>query len=120
MIDTKNLEKFISSVAKTLELSEPVELRFRFKSNEEFDAEYWPKFNKWGGVKRHIIQFYISNEFPLERSFQTLLAHEMIHAAQAEKDIDDIHGEFFQNKAKILELEFGIMLDKIFDPELDE
>lgn len=120
MIDFKMLQSFVDAVYNSLGLYKPLELRFRFQDNEETDAEYNPRFNKHGNIKRHVITLYVSREFEFERDFQTLLAHELIHAWQAENDIEDIHGELFQEWAGKLEKEYGpIMLKRIYDPELD-
>ena len=119
MIQCNNLAEFIKNIGETLQLSEPVELRLRFQDNEETDAEYNPKFNKWGGIKRHIITVYISTEFELQRDIKTLIAHEMIHAWQAESDSSEIHGPVFKSWADILERQFGVMLTGIYDPETD-
>lgn len=120
MIDCNNLAKFIENISETLQLSKPIDLRLRFQSNEETDAEYNPRFDKRGNIKRHVITLYVSREFEFERDFQTLLAHELIHAWQAENNIEDIHGQLFQEWACRLEKEYGpIMLNRIYDPELD-
>ena len=119
MIDFKQLNGFVDTVHGKLDLLCPVELRFKFIDNEETDAEYIPKFNKRGDIKRHIITFYVCPQWQFERSFQTLIAHELIHAWQAENNCGEIHGEKFQYWARILEQDFGIMLDRVYDPELD-
>jgi len=119
MIDCNNLAQFIENIHETLELSKPVELRLRFQNNQETDAEYNPKFNKWDSIKRHIITVYISQEFELQRDIKTLIAHEMIHAWQAENEWGEIHGERFKYWADVLERQFGIMLYKVYDPEID-
>ena len=117
MVDFKMLQSFVDAIYNTLGLYKPLELRFRFQDNEETDAEYNPRFNKRGGIKRHVITLYISREFEFERDFKTLLAHELIHAWQAENDIEDIHGPLFQKLASNLQEDFN--LNRIYDPELD-
>lgn len=120
MVDFKMLKSFVDAVYNSLGLYKPLDIQFRFCRESEFDAEYWPKFTNRGNVKRHIIRVYVTDDLEFNRDFQTLLAHELIHAWQAENNISDIHGQLFQEWACRLEKEYGpIMLKRIYDSELD-
>jgi len=120
MIDFKMLQSFVDAVYNILGLYKPLDIQFRFCQDSEFDAEYWPKFKDSGKIKRHIIRVYITDDLNFNRNFQTLIAHELIHAWQAENDISDIHGQLFQEWADKLEKDFGpIMIQRIYDSELD-
>lgn len=113
MIQHNMLDDFV----EVLKLKKPVDLQFRFCQSSDYDAEYWPKMRGNGKIKRHIIRFYVCADQSFERPFNTLLAHELIHAWQAENDVTDIHGQLFQEWACKLEKDFN--LDRIYDCELD-
>ena len=100
-----------------LKLKKPVDIQFRFRQSSDYDAEYWPKMRDNGSIKRHIIRFYVCADQDFERDFNTLLAHELIHAYQAERELTEIHGKHFKKWAKKLQKTFGIK--GIYNSELD-
>jgi hypothetical protein len=113
MLDNNMLD----DIVEFLKLKRPVDLQFRFCQSSDYDAEYWPKMRDNGTIKRHIIRFYVCADQDFERPFNTLLAHELIHAYQAERGLTEIHGKQFKRWAKKLEKTFA--LTNIYNPELD-
>ena len=74
----KNLYEYI----KFLGLKKPVNLRIITRKNRWADAEYEPEYSdKTGKLKEHKITIFFKNN---TRDFDTLVAHELIHAWQEE------------------------------------
>lgn len=106
------MREFIENVINALELKLPVELRIKFKQYSN-DAEYEPRFNKHGKLKRHVITVYFDSDN--HRDFNTLVIHELIHAYQEENKINEIHGESFAKMAaKFPEY------PQVYIPEIDD
>jgi SprT-like family len=117
MIYYDRMQNLLFSICQYLKLKKPVDIQFRFCKTSEYDAEYWPKMRDNGKVKRHIIRFYVCSDLDFDREFNTLLAHELIHAYQAERGLTEIHGKHFKRLAKKLEKRFA--LTNIYNSELD-
>jgi hypothetical protein len=113
MIDVNLLNDY----SAFLKLKKPVDIQFRFCKLSEYDAEYWPKMRDNGKIKRHIIRFYVCSDLDFERDFNTLLAHELIHAYQAERGLTEIHGKHFKRLAEKMSKRFA--LNNIYNSELD-
>lgn len=108
----KTLHDFI----KFLKLKKPINLRIITKKNRFCDAEYEPEFwENTGRLKAHRITIFLKDN---SRSFETLLAHELIHAWQEENKKTEIHGEHFKKYARRMEQEF--QLTEIYIPGVDE
>lgn len=107
----KSLYEYI----KFLGLKKPVNLRIVTRKNRFADAEYEPEFSdKTGKLKEHKITIFLKDN---SRDFETLLAHELIHAWQEENKKTETHGEFFIKYAKKMEKEFS--LTEIYLPDVD-
>lgn len=97
-----------------LELQLPVEIRVKQKHNRKCDAYYLPKFNKSGELRGHLIVIFTIG---VSREFDTLLAHEMLHAKQQEMGLTEIHGKRFREWAENMQSDFK--LSEIYIPGLD-
>lgn len=107
----KNLYEYI----KFLGLKKPVNLRIVTRKNRWADAEYEPEFSeKTGKLKEHKITIFLKDN---SRDFETLLAHELIHAWQEENKKTETHGEYFIKYARKMEQEFN--LNEIYLPDVD-
>lgn len=107
----KNLYEYI----KFLGLKKPVNLRIITRKNKWADAEYEPDYSdKTGKLKQHLITVYYKDN---TRDFETLIAHELIHAWQEENKAQETHGKHFIKYARKMEKHFG--LSEIYIPDID-
>jgi len=97
-----------------LKLEKPVTIKIVTKPYKLADAEYRPRYNKHGELKSHNIWIYLCDN---HREFNTLLAHELIHAWQEENSKTEIHGKYFRKYAKKMEKDFN--LKEIYIPDID-
>ena len=97
-----------------LGLKKPVKIKIVTKPYIHADAEYLPLYNSKGKLKSHKIWIYTINN---TREFNTLLAHELIHAWQEEKQKTEIHGKHFIKYARKMETHFK--LKEIYIPNID-
>ena len=88
-----------------LGLKKPVTIRILPRKNSECDAEYEPEYTERGKLSEHIITVYTKNA---TRDFETLIAHELIHAWQEENKKTEIHGKYFKALAKDMGEYFGL------------
>ncbi len=108
----KSLYEYI----KFLGLKKPVNLRIITKKNKWADAEYEPEYSdKTGKLREHNITVYFRDN---TRDFETLVAHELIHAWQEENRAHETHGPAFIKYARKMEKHFG--LREVYIPEVDE
>jgi len=108
----KSLYEYI----KYLGLKKPVNLKIVTRKNRWADAEYEPEYSdKTGKLKEHKITIYFKEN---SRDFETLLAHELIHAWQEENKKSETHGKFFIKYAKKMEKDFN--LKEIYIDGVDE
>jgi len=99
-----------------LDLKKPVVLKVNTRSNKSYDGFYIPRYSdKTGKLSEHRITIYLKNA---SRDFDTLVAHELIHAWQEENKKKEIHGKYFKALAKDMELEYG--LEKIYIKGVDK
>ena len=98
-----------------LDLKKPVTIRVLPKSNRLADADYEAEYSEKGKLLGHIITIYTKG---LQRDFETLIAHELIHAWQEEKKLTETHGPQFRKYARKMETDFG--LRNIYDYEVDK
>ena len=107
----KSLYEYI----KFLGLKKPVNLRIITKRNRWADAEYEPEYSdKTGKLCEHNITVYFKDN---TRDFETLIAHELIHAWQEENRAYETHGPAFIKYARKMEKHFG--LREIYLPDID-
>jgi hypothetical protein len=104
--------EFIQQQAQVLGLKYPVEVRLCFRDSPN-DAEYIPRFNGRGDLKRHVIKLFIAENN--NRDFETLIIHELIHAYQEENKIVEIHGKSFAKMAARFP-----DYPEVYIPEIDE
>lgn len=108
----QNLHDYI----KYLKLKRPINLRIITRKNRFADAEYEPEYSdKTGKLIGHNITVYLRDN---SREFDTLLAHELIHAWQEENKKQEIHGPYFIKYARKMEKHFN--LREIYIPGVDE
>lgn len=98
-----NVEKLIIVASKILNLKAPVEVRFVPKlRNKSWNAYHIGRFNDSNKVIRHVIKIITGYE-DYSRNTLTIIAHEMVHAWQAEyAPKSAVHGKVFQRKAREL------------------
>lgn len=111
------MEKIVDLI-EFASLYAPVEIRITEKPSN-YVAEHEPVYKSNGAIKKHVIWIYLPELVTDSRDFHTVIAHELIHAMQAEKEIDEWHGKFFAVKAKEFKENFDYLGD-VFDPEIDE
>ena len=104
---------FITRAVKMLDLQLPVDIRLNYKSNAENCGEYQPRFNKYGDIRSHVIWIYMLHQ---DRGLETTIVHELIHAWQAENNIQDIHGKSFKRIAKMFPEYPDIYVKKVDKP----
>ena len=98
----QNLHTFI----KFLGLTKPVVVRVNTRKNKHFDALYLARYSeKTAKLLEHKITIHVGDN---ARAFDTLLAHELIHAWQEENGKTEIHGKHFKRLAKAMGEHFGI------------
>ena len=108
----REMIEFVQDQSQVLNLKFPVEVRLCFRDSVN-DAEYIPRFNARGELKRHIIKLFIAENN--SRDVETLIIHELIHAYQEENKITEIHGKSFAKMAARFP-----DYPNIYIPELDE
>ena len=108
-----------------LGLNSPVRFEYREKIWKGNTGVHWALIYDTGEVKEHIIKasslHMVSND---NRSFESVLAHEFVHAWQAEykRWKKKSHNKDFQNMAKKLQeflTEEGFDIQDIYLPEVD-
>jgi hypothetical protein len=97
-----------------LKLKKPVTIRIIPRKNSECDAEYESEYSERGKLCEHIITVYTKNP---TRDFETLIAHELIHAWQEENKARETHGPAFIKYARRIERDFG--LREVYIPGTD-
>lgn len=108
--------KLLNDLTKHLGIKLPVTITIKTRKGKDCDALYLPNYSdRTGKLIGHKITIYTVGT---SRSFETLLAHELIHALQEEKRLAEFHGPFFAQTAELLEWDFGIK--EIYLQEIDE
>ena len=108
--------KLLNDLIAHLGIRLPVTVAIKTRKGKDCDALYLPHYSdRTGKLIGHKITIYTVDT---SRSFETLLAHELIHAWQEEKRLAEFHGPFFAEMAKLLERDFG--LQEIYLQEIDE
>lgn len=111
----------INEIAMYLGLKKPYDIKIRSHGKTNCGGKYWAKVYKNNRLHSHLIHIYVGN-LDSPRSIEVLVAHEMIHAWQAEnrkliKNKKKHHGEEFVKMAKKLGRAFK--LKGIYNKELD-
>ena len=107
----------LTEFIKFLGLKKPVTVMLKTRIQYKVDGYHVPVYSdKTGELKSHKIVIYVSN---LYRPFNTILAHELIHAWQEENDCrSEIHGKDFKRIAKKMSSYF--QLENIYVKTLDK
>lgn len=99
--------------ADKMGIKKPIELRYKFIDSPN-DAEYSPRYDSNGNLKKHIITLYRWNNNSRDR--KTLIVHELIHAYQEENNLPDkLHGKDFRKMAKRYSKKFPMLYIKNVD-----
>ena len=108
--------QLLNTLKDRLGLKLPITVTIKTRRNRDCDALYLPHYSdRTGKLIGHKVTIYTVG---VSRSFETLLAHELIHAWQEEARLAEFHGPKFAEWAEILEREFG--LQEIYLQEIDE
>lgn len=115
------LGTLIIRLSEFLKLQNPVTVIIKTeKAPEEPQAEYAPIYSDdTGELEAHEITIWLDGIETQGRDFNTIVAHEFIHAWQEERGLSDIHGFAFRSEATELEKTFP-KLRGIFCAEIDE
>lgn len=106
--------ELIETIRATLNLKLPVKFVFEEKENDSA-GYYIPLYSKKGLLRKHKI---FINMLDCGRSFESLIAHEMIHAWQEENRKKDCHGKSFIKMSQ--HIQNVLKIEGIFDPECDK
>lgn len=108
--------ELLNNLIEHMGLRKPVTVTIKTRKGKDCDAMYLPHYSdRTGKLIGHKITIYTVGT---SRPFDTLLAHELIHAKQEEMRLLEIHGPFFREEAKALEQAFG--LEEIYLDDIDE
>ena len=98
--------KLLHELIAHLGLTKPVTVTIKTRRGKDCDALYLPHYSdRTAKLIGHKITIYTVDT---SRDFDTLLAHELIHAKQEEMWITEIHGPVFAHWATDLEKRFGL------------
>ena len=106
-----------------LELEYPIDIRIKTRSKKSCDAKYNAMLSSDNQLVHHRITIYLGNLGYNSRTFDELLAHELIHAWQQENHYLDVHGKSFQFCAEGLQeclQSFGFDVHNLYMPDLDK
>lgn len=106
----------LKPIKQFLRLKRPIKIILKDRANKKMRAGYWGLYAK-GKLDSHLIHIYLGKWGNGERSLQSLIAHELIHAWQEECGLTEIHGPQFARMAKEIEDLTGIK--EIYLPEYD-
>lgn len=99
--------EILGDVIKYLGLKKRIEIKIHSRSRDTVSAKYWGLYgDRSGKLVAHRIHVY--GFVHADRSLETILAHELIHAWQEEHGLKEIHGPEFRRLAIELGHEFGI------------
>lgn len=108
--------KLLNDLIAHLGIKLPVTITIKTRKGKDCDGLYLPHYSdRTGKLIGHKITIYTVG---ISRSFETLLAHELIHALQEEKRLTEFHGPFFAEMAELLEWDFNIK--EIYLKDIDE
>ena len=105
--------KLLHALIAHMGITKPVTVTIKTRKNKDADAFYLPHYSdRTAKLIGHKITIYTVDT---TRDFDTLLAHELIHAKQEEMRIAEIHGPVFTTLAADLETNFGLQEIFIYD-----
>jgi len=107
--------KLLHALIAHMGIKKPVTVTIKTRKGKDADAFYLPHYSdRTAKLIGHKITIYTEDT---SRDFDTLLAHELIHAKQEELRVAEIHGKIFKQWASDLETNFG--LSEIFIYDID-
>jgi hypothetical protein len=107
--------KILQALIDHMGITLPVTVTIKTRKGKDCDAFYLGHYSdRTGKLIGHKITIYTIGA---TRPFETLLAHELIHAKQEEHKIEEWHGEMFKAWASDIETNFG--LQEIFIHDID-
>lgn len=115
---------FINACKEILKIQNPVEIILRDKIYKGYLGVHWTEVKDSGKIKCHVIKISLKKLENDIRGMQTILAHEFIHAWQAEyKPIKKkAHTPTFKRMSEFLETELakkGFAVSNTFVPDID-
>lgn len=107
----------INKLVDYLRLEKPFQIQLKSRKNKNQDAAYWAIYQDGGDgeLSSHLIRIYLGNN--ADRSVNSLIAHELIHAWQEENLIKEIHGQEFRTMSAQVSRRFS--LKNVYIPERD-
>jgi hypothetical protein len=117
------MHKLFDTCRVFLDIKKPIHFEFRERIYKNCAGVHWTN-TKGDKIIKHIIKISY-NQLNEERNFETVLAHEFVHAWQAEyKPFKKVaHNKTFVNRAKELETFLsiqGFKVKDIFNPDIDK
>lgn len=119
------MDKLIHACIAYLEIKRPVDIRFVTRLKYKDWHACHTTLNKGDKILKHVIKVSLAATFGSRRDADTVIAHEFVHAWQAEyAPKSAMHGKVFADKAfelraKLIEDGFDIAED-IYDAEVDQ
>lgn len=111
------MENLIKECIEILGITKPVDIRLKTRLPRKYKdtrAIHYTWIEDNGDILRHVIQVAMIED---DRNLETIIAHEFIHAWQAEyKPKDRVHGKGFQNVALTL---LGYLVSKGYNIQDD-
>lgn len=100
----------IVEVARYLGLNKPYDIRIKSKRHD-WAAGFCEQHTRKGKIVKHIVTVYIPTAMDSEYTLESVIAHELIHAWQAEQGYlteGNYHGVEFQEMSEDITDTFGI------------
>lgn len=119
------MDKLIHACVAYLEIQRPIDIRFVTRLKYKGWHAYHTTLNKGDKILKHVIKVSLAATFDSRRDVDTVIAHEFVHAWQAEyAPKSAMHGKVFAEKA--FELRARLITDgfdigeDIYDAEIDK
>lgn len=119
------MDKLIHACIAYLEIKRPIDIRFVTRLKYKGWHAYHTTLNKGDKILKHVIKVSLAATFDSRRDVDTVIAHEFVHAWQAEyAPKSAMHGKVFAEKA--FELRARLITDgfdigeDIYDAEIDK
>lgn len=117
--------KLIQACTELLEIKSPVRIEFRDRIYKNSAGVHWAMVTDKNKVKYHVIKASLPQIADSMRNLETIIAHEFVHAWQAEyKPIKKkMHTITFARKAQYLQhslKKLGFKLNPIYMPDHDK
>jgi hypothetical protein len=119
-----NFLQFANEVSLNLALQKPFEIRIKSR-NHKWAAGFCEQYMRKDKIVKHVITIYIPQVHSSNFDFYAVIAHEFIHAWQAEYLDNDYqyHGKEFRMKAAKVTgyfwREYELQLNQVYSPVTD-